>query len=107
MMAQPDKFAESVPLTATAAEISGFLYAGFSTVCFLLAESGVPTEHLGRNALISIVCHVMMVAAHDPELYEWLRYQLLADAPIDSQRLQVQSMANGLRRIREATGAAS
>lgn len=101
----PEGFAHSVALTETASEISGFLFHGFGRVCALLQDSGVPREHIVRNALISVVGHVMMVAAHDPELYEWLRYQVLADAPLDMQRKQAESTATGLRRIREASAA--
>lgn len=107
----PERF--ETALRATGDSIAAYLHDGFTAMVHGLINA--PGAHLDTDsstlavagALTTIVAHMLDVAKRDPELGEWMRYQLLADVPPDVRLAQTQHNIRAIRAIRLKSEAAS
>lgn len=100
-------------LRGVGVSIAVYLHDGFTSIVH--GRINAPGARLDTEAstlavagaLTTIVAHMLDVAKRDPELGEWMRYQLLADVPPDGQLAQTQHNIRALRAIRLESEAAS
>lgn len=82
------------------ADISVFIVDSVKTcLAHLVRERGPEGPNI-EDAITNVVAFMLGIQREDPDLAEWVRYELLADAPQDLVKLQVQEFGSHLAAIR-------
>lgn len=88
-----------------ASEIGAAIWAELGALAEDFSGANLTPVEAWASAMLSIIAQVMMIAEESPDLYEWMRYAITADATAEDRRLCADDWRDVMGPIRERLGA--
>lgn len=96
----------NVPLEGQSGVVAEYLEATMMAIIEMaiidrMDQRGVQLDALLGSAAVTVIAHVLIAAKADPEIGEWLRYQLCASLTAEEQANISKATCVSLRKLRE------
>lgn len=91
----------NLPLEGQSGVVAEYLEATMMAIMDRMDQRGVQLDALLGSAAVSVIAHVLIAAKADPEIGEWLRYQLCASLTAEEQANISKAVCVSLRKLRE------